>query len=197
VIRPQQAAAPELRDYRGYAGQIASGRVSVGDTVTVLPAGRQTQVVGIDLAGEQLDTAFAPQSVTLRLADEIDITRGDLIATEAPALTQDVEGTVAWLSEHALRVGTKVLLKHGTRTTQAVIKSIGGSLDLDTASLLPADELGLNDIGHVTLRLAQAIPAEQYVDSRSLGSFLLIDAHDGNTLAAGMVGNALLAAASA
>ena len=194
VIRPQTAADPRFRDYRGYAGQIASGTVRVGDPVTVLPSGRTTTVAAIDLAGEELAAAFAPLSVTLRLADEIDIARGDfLVASDAvPALTQDLEGTVAWLADRDLTVGAKVMLKHGTRTVQALVKAIGGSLDLDAAALREASTLALNDIGHVTLRLASPIPAERYVDSRTTGSFLLIDPHDGTTLAAGMVGDALL-----
>jgi sulfate adenylyltransferase subunit 1 len=194
VIRPQQASGDEFRDYRGYAGQITSGVVRVGDAVTVQPSGRTSTVTAIDFAGESLDEAFAPQSVTLRLADDIDIARGDLIATSrsVPAVTQDIDGTIAWLADHQLSPGTKVLLKHGTRTVQAMVKAIGGKLDLDDARLLPADSLGLNDIGHVTLRLASPIPAEEYLHSRDTGAFLLIDSQDGGTLAAGMVGDALL-----
>ena len=194
VIRPQSAAGDEFRDYRGYAGQIASGLVRVGDAITVQPSGRTSKVAGIDTATGELTKAFAPQSVTLRLEDDIDISRGDLIVTSrsVPPVTQDVDGTIAWLADHALQPGTKVLLKHGTKTVQAMVKGIGGKLDLDNARLLPADSLELNDIGHVHLRLASPIPAEEYLHSRSTGAFLLIDAQDGGTLAAGMVGDALL-----
>ncbi|MBC7632363.1 GTP-binding protein [Aeromicrobium sp.] len=194
VIRPQSAAGPEFRDYRGYAGQIASGVVTVGDHVTVQPAGRTTTVVGIDFAGEKLTEAFAPLSVTLRLADDLDIARGDLIvaASHAPNLTQDIDGTVAWLADAPLVPGIRVLVKHGTRTVRAMVRSIGGKLDLESAELQPAERLELNDIGHVTLRLAAPIPAEQYLSSRSTGAFLVVDAQDGGTLAAGMVGDALL-----
>ena len=198
VLRPQSAADDRFRDYRGYAGQIASGIVRVGDPVTVLPSGRSTTVIGIDQAGQELDEAFAPQSVTLRLGDDIDISRGDLIAgaATAPELSQVLDATIAWLADQTLRPGTKVLLKHGTRTVQALVRTIDGRLDLDSASLRPADTLELNDIGHVTLRLASPVPAEPYVQSRSTGAFLLIDSHDGTTLAAGMVGDALLATAT-
>jgi len=194
VIRPQAAADHRFRDYRGYAGQIASGLVRVGDPITVLPSGRTSSVAGIDTADGELNEAFAPQSVTLRLQDDIDISRGDLIVTSrsVPPVTQDILGTIAWLAEGPLVPGTKVLLKHGTRTVQAMIREIGGKLDLEDARLLPADSLALNDIGHVTLRLAGPIPAEEYLHSRSTGAFLLIDAQDGGTLAAGMVGDALL-----
>ncbi len=198
VIRPQQAAEDRFRDYRGYAGQISSGLVRPGDEVTVLPSGRTSVVEGIDTADGELTEAFAPQSVTLRLRDDVDVSRGDMIVTSrsVPGTTQDVDGTVAWLADTPLRPGSKVLLKHGTRTVQAMVKTIGGRLDLEEAQLRPADDLGLNDIGHVTLRLASPIPAEEYLHSRSTGAFLLVDAHDGTTLAAGMVGDALLATAT-
>ena len=194
VIRPQQAAGEEFLDYRGYAGQITSGLIRVGDAITVQPSGRTSTVTAIDFADVALDEAFAPQSVTIRLADDIDISRGDLIVTSrsVPPVTQDIDGTVAWLADHALVAGTKVLVKHGTRTVQAMVRTIGGKLDLDDARLLPADSLALNDIGHVTLRLAAPIPAEEYLHSRDTGAFLLIDPQDGGTLAAGMVGDALL-----
>ena len=198
VIRPQAAGGDEHRDYRGYAGQVASGLVRPGDAVTVLPSGRTSTVAGIDTADGELDVAFAPQSVTLRLTDDVDISRGDLIVTSrsVPAVTQDVEGTVAWLADHRLAGRTKVLLKHGTRTVQAMVTEIKGRLDLDAATLEPADSLELNDIGHVTLRLASPIAAEEYLHARAGGSFLLGDAQDGTTLAAGMVGDALLATAT-
>ena len=198
VIRPQSAADERFRDYRGYAGQIASGLVRVGDPVTVLPSGRTSTVAGIDTADGELSEAFAPQSVTLRLNDDVDISRGDLVVTSrsVPTVTQDVEGTVAWLAEHRLVPRTKVLLKHGTRTVQAMVTAIGGRLDLDEARLRDADALDLNDIGHVTLRLASGIAAEEYLHSRAGGSFLLVDAQEGTTLAAGMVGDALLATAA-
>ncbi|MBD8078295.1 sulfate adenylyltransferase subunit 1 [Cellulosimicrobium arenosum] len=206
VIRPQSAAgsrhqdADRYRDYRGYAGQVASGVVRVGDEVVVLPSGTRTTVAGIDTAdslatGDELTEAFAPQSVTLRLAHEVDIARGDLIAAahEAPEVTQDVEGTVAWLGDRPLLPGSRVLLKHTTRTVQAVVRDVVGRLDLDSAELQPAERLELNDIGRVTLRLASPIAAEEYVVARRTGAFLLIDGQDGGTLAAGMVGDALAA----
>ena len=201
VIRPQGAATVEYRDYRGYAGQVASGVVRVGDEVVVLPSGRRTTVAGIDTAdslasGERLAEAFAPQSVTLRLADDVDLARGDLIAAaqDAPEVTQDVEGTVAWLGDRPLLPGSRVLVKHTTRTVQAVVRDVVGRLDLDTAELEPAERLELNDIGRVTLRLAAPVAAEEYVVARRTGAFLLVDGQDGGTLAAGMVGDALAAA---
>jgi len=199
VIRPQSSAGERFRDYRGYAGQVAAGVVKVGDPVVVLPSGKNSTIAGIDTADGELKEAFAPQSVTLRLTDDIDIARGDLIsaAGDTPHVTQDIEGTVAWLSDRPLVPGARVLLKHTTKTVQAIVKSVGGKLNLNTAGLEAAERLELNDIGHVTLRLAAPIAAEQYIVGRRTGAFLLIDGHDGATLAAGMVGDALLAARAA
>lgn len=190
TIRPQEAALdPAHVEYRGYAGQVVSGVVKVGDRVVVQPSGRETTVTGIDTATGELEEAFAPQSVTLRLADEIDITRGELIAgvENAPQPVQDLDGMVAWLSERPLRVGQKVLVKHTTRTTQAIVRDIDGRLDLDTLRPQATETLELNDLGRVRLRLAAPIMAEPYSRSRHTGSFLLIDPQSGTNLAAGMI----------
>jgi sulfate adenylyltransferase subunit 1 len=190
TIRPQDAARdPAYREYRGYAGQIAAGVVRRGDRVTVLPLGRTTTVAGIDTADGELEEAFAPMSVTLRLADEMDIARGDLIAAAdaAPEPIQDVDGMVAWLHEQPLREGRKVLLKHTTRSVPAIVRDISGKLDLDTMSPEAASSLELNDIGRISLRLASPIMPDEYLVSRRTGPFLLVDPQSGATLAAGMV----------
>ena len=190
TIRPQEAAiSPEYREYRGYAGQVSSGVVRVGDDVVVLPSGRRTKVAGIDTADGELTEAFAPQSVTLRLDHEIDITRGELIAgvDGAPEPTQDLDGMVSWLHERPLRVGQKVLVKHTTRTVQGIVRDIDGRLDLDHLRPVATDELELNDLGRVRIRLAAPIMAEPYAASRRTGSFLLIDPQTGANLAAGMI----------
>ncbi len=196
VIRPQSAAPAGYEDYRGYAGQVAGGVVRVGDEVVVLPSGRRSTIEGIDTADGFLAEAYAPQSVTVRLSHDLDVARGDMIvaADDAPTPVQDVTGTVAWLSDRPLRPGARVLLKHTTRVVQAVVRDVVGRLDLDAATLTPAEELGLNDIGRVQLRLAAPVAAEEYVASRRTGAFLLIDPQDGFTLAAGLVGDALAAA---
>ncbi len=190
TIRPQDAARdPAHREYRGYAGQIASGVVRRGDRVVVLPLGRATTVAGIDTADGELEEAFAPMSVTLRLADEIDIARGDLIAAAdaAPEPTQDLDGMVAWLHEEPLRPGRRVLVKHTTRSVPAIVRDISGRLDLDTMTPEAAESLQLNDIGRISLRLASPIMPDEYLVSRRTGSFLLVDPQSGATLAAGMV----------
>ena len=196
ALRPQAAARdPKHTDYRGYAGQIAAGVVRVGDRVVVLPSGVHTAVAGIDTADGELDEAFAPRSVSLRLADDVDISRGDLIAAaqDPPNPTNDLEGTVCWLYDRDLVPGARVLVKHTTRTVQAVVKDVVGRLDLDSLDLQPVERLRLNDIGRIQLRLASPLAVEEYVDHRRTGAFLVIDAHDGATLAAGMVGDPLVA----
>ncbi|POH57314.1 sulfate adenylyltransferase subunit 1 [Arthrobacter glacialis] len=199
VIRPQGALAPELaltgdagasfRDYRAYAGQVASGSVSVGDQITVLPAGRTATVVGIDFAGTSLERAVAPQSVSLRLSEEIDIARGDVIAATGTfgEVSQDVYAELCWLSAKPLREGSKVLIKHGSKTVQGLVRAVTGKLNLDSFELEAASGLELNDIGAAQIRLASPLPVESYARHRRTGAFLVIDPQDGNTLAAGLV----------
>ncbi|WP_035805306.1 sulfate adenylyltransferase subunit 1 [Kitasatospora mediocidica] len=196
VIRPQTG---EHRDYRGYAGQLASGVLRTGDTVTVQPSGRTTTVAGIDVLGTDTGIAFAPQSITVRLTDDIDISRGDLIAAgTTPLPTKDVEATVCHLHERPLRAGDKVLLKHTTRTVRAIVKEISYRIDIDTLEQrTSAQELNVNDIGHAILRTAEPLALDDYTDNRRTGSFLLIDPADGTTLTAGMAGGTLGTAVAA
>ncbi|MFD8596275.1 sulfate adenylyltransferase subunit 1 [Kitasatospora sp. NPDC059646] len=189
VIRPQ---SEEFHDYRGYAGQLASGVLRVGDPVTVLPSGHTSTVAAIDALGVATELAWAPQSVTVRLADDIDISRGDLIAAGPTAVPgKDIEATVCHLSERPLHVGAKVLLKHTTRTVRALVKDISYRIDIDTLEQRSgAEGLNVNDIGHVVLRTAEPLALDPYRDNRRTGSFILIDPADGTTLTAGMAGEA-------
>jgi len=194
TLRPQDAARDAAhREYRGYAGQIAAGVVRVGDEVVVLPSGRRTTVAGIDTADGELAEAFAPMSVALRLSDDIDVARGDLIAAaaQAPEPTRDLVATLCWLSDVPLSKKSRLLLKHTTRTTRTVIGAVDGVLDLDSVQVVPGDDLQLNDIGRVRLRTAEPIVAEPYARHRRTGAFLLIDSQSGQTLAAGMIGDPL------
>ncbi|MER5480892.1 GTP-binding protein [Streptomyces sp. NPDC002734] len=194
VIRPQTAEHP---DYRGYAGQIAAGSFRVGQEVTVLSSGRTTRISGIDLLGVPVESARAPQSVTLLLEDDLDISRGDLIAPsqDAPAAGQDVEATVCHVADRPLTEGHRVLLKHGTRTVKAVVKEIPSRLTLDDLSLHPRPgQLAANDIGRVVLRTAEPLPLDAYETSRTTGAFILIDPADGSTLTAGMAGDSFASA---
>jgi sulfate adenylyltransferase subunit 1 len=191
VVRPRTAEHP---DYRGYAGRLASGVVRPGDEVVVLPSGRRTSVAGIDRARpdgslEPLQVAFAPQSVTLRLVDDVDVARGDLVAAadEPGLLTRSLSGTVAVLSERPVRRRDRVLLRVGTRTVRALVEDVVDQLDIASMEHRTApDGLGLNAIGRVRLRLAEDVPVDDYRTLRRTGAFLLIDEADGATLAAGM-----------
>ncbi len=194
VIRPRSAEHP---DYRGYAGRIASGVVRPGDAVVVLPAGVRTTVVGIDRSStpgepghlDEHDIAFAPQSVVLRLADQIDVSRGDLVAAadQPPAVVSEITGTVAVLAERPLRARDRVLVRVGTRAVRGLVSELVDELDIATLRRGPApDSLPLNAIGRVRVRLAEAVPLDDYTDLRRTGAFLLIDEADGTTLAAGM-----------
>ncbi|HWH97961.1 MAG TPA: GTP-binding protein, partial [Pseudolysinimonas sp.] len=195
VIRPQggvtvaRELADEYRDYRAYAGQISSGTIRVGDAVSVFPGGGSTVVTGIDFAGASLDEASAPQSVAIRLGDDLDITRGAIIASAGslPAPSQDLTAELFWLDPRPLHPGARVLVKFGTATTQAIVRDVTGRRDLDTLALEPAASLAVNDIGEATLRLASALPLETYAENRRSGAFLVIDPQDGATLAAAIV----------
>ena len=199
VIRPphgidsRSAHAPQP-DYRGYAGQVASGTVRPGDEVVVLPAGIHTTVKSVDTANGPLDAAGAGRSVTVLLTDDIDISRGDVLASaaEPPTVTNELDATLCWLADKPLRPGARLLLKHGTRTTQVIVGALGDRLDTDAVAYVDAPEtLAINDIARVTLRTADPLPVDDYAVIRATGSFLLIDPPTGNTLAAGLVGRPL------
>jgi sulfate adenylyltransferase subunit 1 len=201
VIRPRGGGLPgaeerwgPLHDYRGYAGRVAAGTVAPGDEVVVLPAGTRTTVVGVDTADGPLDAAGAGRSVTVRLADDLDVSRGDLIAAAdaVPRVTSELDATLCWLSDKPLRPGARLLLKHGARTTQVIVGALGERLDVESVRYTePPDTLTINDIARVGLRTADPLPVDDYADIRATGSFLLIDPPTGNTLAAGLVGDPL------
>jgi sulfate adenylyltransferase subunit 1 len=188
VIRPR---TPEFPDYRGYAGQVAAGTITPGEEIVVLPSGSRSVVERIDTPDGELPEATAGQSVTLILSHDLDISRGDLIsvASAPPDLTEDFEATLCWLADKALRPNARVLVKHGTKTTQAVIGELISRFDEQNLSSVELPEsLQLNEIGQVRLRTAQPLPIDDYTVNRRTGAFLVIDANDGTTLAAGLVG---------
>ena len=194
VVRPQGALAPDVdaesyRDYRAFAGRIASGTVRVGDAVQVFPGGATTTVVGIDAGPVELESASAPQSVSLRLADEIDAARGAVIAASGslPVPRRELDASVFQLDPRPLAPGARVLVKTGTSTVQALVTAVHGRRDLGTLALEPADRLEANDIGQVALKLAAELPVEPYADHRRAGAFLVIHPQDGATLAAAIV----------
>ncbi|MBI1377350.1 MAG: sulfate adenylyltransferase [Frankiales bacterium] len=186
VLRPRTAEHP---DYRGLAGRVAHGVVRVGDPVVVLPSGRETRVAAIDGLDGPLDAASAMQSVVLRLADDVDAARGDLLAGVAgrPLPVRELEATVCVLADRVVEEGAQLLVHHGTRTTLARVGAVRSRLDLVTLDHVDDGKpLALNDIGRVSLRLAEPLPIDDYRELRRTGAFLLVDRQDGTTLAAGM-----------
>ncbi|MBC2901909.1 sulfate adenylyltransferase subunit 1 [Streptomyces cupreus] len=160
------------------AGQLVSGALRVGDRVTVHPSGETSQITGIDVLGSAQDVAYAPQSISVRLADQRDVSRGDMITAgvAVPALTREVRAAVCHLADRPLRVGDRVLVRHTTRTVKAIVQDLGG-----------ATELTANDLGRIVLRTAEPLAVDDYGVSRRTGAFIVIDPADGATLTAGMV----------
>ncbi|MEV4418318.1 GTP-binding protein, partial [Catellatospora sp. NPDC049609] len=188
VIRPQSTT---VTDYRGYAGQVASGILKPGDEVMVLPSGMTTRIAGIDTADGPVTEAFPPMSVTVRLEDEIDISRGDMICRphNTPTPAQDIEALVCWMDEtKPLTVGAKYSIKHTTRTARAIVKGLQYRLDVNTLHRdETANQLGLNDIGRVRLRTTVPLMADEYRRNRTTGGFIIIDETTNRTVAAGMI----------
>jgi bifunctional enzyme CysN/CysC len=191
VIRPQQQTDAELHDYRGYAGQVAGGVLKVGDDVVVLPSGKATRIAGIDSPTGPVDQAFAPMSVTVTLEDDVDVSRGDLIARQRnqPHVGQDIDAMVCWMSDSTwLRESAKVAIKHTTRWARAVVKDLQYQLDINTLHRYEdAVGLSLNEIGRVSLRTTVPLLFDEYRRNRTTGSFILVDEASNTTVAAGMI----------
>jgi bifunctional enzyme CysN/CysC len=187
VIRPHTA---EHHDYRGYAGQVAGGVFRPGDEVMVLPSGLTSTVVEIDTYDGPVAEAFSPMSVTIRLADDLDISRGDMICRfgNHPDVTQDLDAMVCWLTDRNLTPGARYGIKQTTRTARAVVRDLRYRLDVNT---LHRDEqamgLSLNEIGRVTLRTTSPLMVDEYRRNRTTGSFILIDEATNTTAGAGMI----------
>ncbi|MEW2426401.1 GTP-binding protein [Micromonospora sp. NPDC047644] len=188
VIRPQSTT---VTDYRGYAGQVASGVLKPGDEVMVLPSGFTSRIAAVETADGPVAEAFPPMSVTVRLADEIDISRGDLICrpNNAPAVAQDIEAMVCWMDETApLRVGGRYAIKHTTRSARAIVRGLHYRLDINSLHRdESADELRLNEIGRVRLRTTVPLLADEYRRNRTTGGFVIIDEATNRTVGAAMI----------
>jgi sulfate adenylyltransferase subunit 1 len=187
VIRPRSESHP---DYRGYAGRVEGGPLHVGDAVVALPSGRRTSIEAIDTPDGELAVAEIGRSVTVRLTDDIDLARGDLLAGDAeprPEVTRQLTATLCWLSDKPLRPGDRFSLRHTTRDVRAVVDDVVSRLDVTTVTSLSSGELELNDIGTVRLRTAEPVVVDSYAANRSTGAFLLVDESSGATMAAGMV----------
>jgi bifunctional enzyme CysN/CysC len=187
VIRP---ISSEHHDFRGYAGNIASGVLEVGDEVVALPSGFASHVVNIDGPDGPLQEAFPPQAVVVRLEDDIDISRGDMLCrpNNRPIVGQDVSAMVCWMAERPLREGSTFAIKHTTRWARARVRSLQYRLDVNALHRdSRAAELELNDIGRIHLRTTAPLFYDEYRDNRQTGSFVLVDEQTNATVAAGML----------
>jgi len=194
----QTVLRPHL-DYRGFAGQLVAGSLKPGDDVLVLPAGRKARVKAIDTFEGELPQAAAPQSVTVRLTEEVDVSRGDvLVSTAEPAtVARELEATLVWLSDVPLQVGKPYLVKHGARTTPAKVTALHGRVDLETLNEVPAQGLSANDIGRVSVECSRPLVVDAYTRVRATGAFIVIDPLSNATVAAGMVTRAVKASGDA
>lgn len=187
VVRPQ---SKEYHDYRGYAGRIAGGIFRPGDDIVVLPSGFNSKIKTIELGGKQLAEAFAPMSVTVTLQDEIDISRGDIIAkpNNQPQSEQDVDIMLCWMSQRPVNMSSKFYVRHTTREVRGVLKEIQYKLDISTLQRIEnVQQLGMNDMARVKIRTAQPLFFDSYRKNRITGSVILVDEGTNETVAAGMI----------
>jgi sulfate adenylyltransferase large subunit len=187
VIRP---SGPNGSDYRGYAGQVASGAFRAGEEIVVLPGGQRTSIAAIDTYDGELTEALAPMSVTLRLSDEIDISRGETISRpdQTPTVARELEADICWMTDQPLRKGGRYLVKHTTREVTAIVEELCDHVDVHTLERAdPPEELRLNDIGRVRLRTSAPLVFDPYASNRRTGSFIVIDEASNNTVGAGLV----------
>jgi sulfate adenylyltransferase large subunit len=191
VIRPSVNRSPSIHsDYRGYAGQLASGAFRAGEEVVVFPSGQRTSIEAIDTYEGELSEALAPMSVTLRLSDEIDISRGETICRpgQAPTVARELEADVCWMTDAPLRPGARYIVKHTTREVRAVVDELCDHVDVHTLERAGAPtELALNDIGRVRLRTSAPLVFDPYASNRRTGSFILIDETSNDTVGAGLI----------
>jgi sulfate adenylyltransferase subunit 1 len=187
VVRPHHN---DFHDYRGYAGRIAGGIYKVGDKVMALPSGFTTTISAIDSFDKSVNEAYAPMAVTLRLKDEIDISRGDMIVREnnVPQVGQDLDLMVCWLNEKPLQAKGKYAIKHTTKEARCIIKDIKYKLNINTLHRIEDDlHLGLNDIGRISIRTTQPLFFDSYRRNRSTGSIILVDEGTNETVGAAMI----------
>jgi sulfate adenylyltransferase large subunit len=186
VIRPM---SDEHHDYRGYAGEVAGGEWRAGDDVVVLPSGLRTTVAAVETHDGTLDVAVQGQSVVVRLVDDVDVSRGDMLCDPAdpPVAARELEAIVCWLSERPVATGARLAVKHTTRWTRAILEEVLSTLDVGTLEQVPGDGLALNDLARVRLRLAGPLLVDPYATNRQAGAFVLVDESTNETVGAGMV----------
>ncbi|MBA3811851.1 MAG: sulfate adenylyltransferase subunit CysN, partial [Caulobacteraceae bacterium] len=176
-------------DFRGFAGTISGGAIAAGDRIVVLPSGQTSEVARIVTYDGDLERAVAGQSITLTLTDEIDVSRGDVIArpNHQPIVAQQLDAMICWMTDKPLAPGGRYALKHTTRWTRAIVDSIAFGLDVNTGEHRDVDQLGLNDLGRVRLRTTTPVIVDPYSHNRTTGSFILVDEATNTTVAAGML----------
>jgi len=187
VTRPM---TDELHDYRGYAGEVASGVFRTGDEVVVLPSGKTSRIAGIDTFDGELDEAYPPLSVTMRLEDDIDVSRGDMICRpqNRPVEAKDIHAMVCWMAERPLSPAGRYRIKHTSRTALAKVDQVIYRIDVNSLHREEqAESLELNEIGKLRLRLSSTLFVDEYRRNRMTGSFILIDESTNDTVGAGMV----------
>jgi sulfate adenylyltransferase subunit 1 (EFTu-like GTPase family) len=186
VIRPM---SDSHHDYRGYAGQVAGGVICPGSEVVVLPSGRRTTVSAIDTYNGEVEAAFPTMSVALRFADEVDVSRGDMIveADDQPTAARELDAIVCWMDDKPMMPGGRYSIKHTTRTARAIIGELEYRVDVNTLEHLPADKLELNEIGRLRVRTSAPLMVDRYRRNRTTGSFILIDESTNDTVGAGMI----------
>ncbi len=183
IVRPQ---TDELHDYRGYAGRVGGGVFRPGDAVVVLPSGFRTTITHIELNNEQLEEAPEGASVILRLKDDIDISRGDLIvsANEVPELSKDISASICWMDTRPLDLSQTYLLQSNSKVSRVKIRDIVSKININTLEENPADTFGLNDIGKVRIRSADELVADSYLENKTTGGAILIDSRTNLTVGA-------------
>ncbi|AZA93758.1 GTP-binding protein [Chryseobacterium nakagawai] len=184
VIRPQ---TEELHDYRGYAGQILSGKFQKGDPIQILPAGITTEIAKIEINGIEKEEAFEGQPVVIHVNDDVDISRGDIFATEEqlPVIEKDLEVLLCWLDQKSLQPGNKYLLQQNSRLIRAVVKEIDYKIDVNTLTQEKAEgNIKLNEVVKVTLRTAQPLVYDSFINNKRTGSAILVDETSNSTVAA-------------
>ncbi len=187
VIRPR---SDKYHDYRGYAGKIASGIFKPGDSVIVLPSGFTTTIKTIESPQGEIDEAFPPMSVVMQLADDLDISRGDMLVRphNTPFISQDIDCMVCWMNTKPLNPGTRYIIRHTTREIKGIIKEIQYKIDINTLHRISeVTSLALNEIGRITIRAAQPLFFDSYEHNRTTGSIILIDETTNETVGAGMI----------
>jgi len=186
VCRPQ---TDEHHDFRGFMGRIEAGEITVGDEITILPAGRSTRVKEIVTYNGNLQHAYAPQSITLTLTDEIDVSRGDMfVKSDAiPQVSKEFEAMLCWLSEAPLDKNRKYIIKHTTRMVKCLFGRLDYRVDVNTLEQHEVATLSMNDIARVAMKVQQPLAFDPYQRNRASGSFIVIDEATNNTVAAGMI----------